>query len=41
MYFSDKIKYETHTLIGAGIVAMAIIFAVSWVIFNFRGIKNE
>ena len=41
MYFSDKIKYETHTVIGAGILGMAITFAVCWLIFNFRGIRNE
>ena len=41
MYFSDKFDYETHTVIGAGILGMAITFAVCWLIFNFRGIRNE
>jgi peptidoglycan/LPS O-acetylase OafA/YrhL len=41
MYFSDKIKYETHTVIGAGILGMAITFAICWLVFNFRGIRNE
>lgn len=41
MYFSDKLIYETHTLIGAGIIGMAITFAVCWLIFNFGGIRNE
>ncbi len=40
-YFSDRLDYETHTLIGAGIIGMAITFAVCWLIFNFGGIKNE
>ena len=40
-YFSEKLDYETHTLIGAGIIGMAITFAVCWLIVNFRGIKNE
>ena len=40
-YFSDRFDYETHTVIGAGIIGMAIIFAVCWLIFNFGGIKNE
>ena len=40
-YFSEKFDYETHTLIGAGIIGMAITFAVCWLIVNFRGIKNE
>ena len=41
MYFSDKLHYETHTIIGAGILGMAVIFAICWLIFNFRGIRNE
>ena len=41
MYFSDRLKYETHTLIGAGILGMAIVFAICWLVFNFRGIRNE
>ena len=41
MYFSDKFNYETHTIIGGGILGMAIIFTVSWLVFNFRGVRNE
>lgn len=41
MYFSDKFNYETHTIIGSGIVGMAVVFAVCWLVFNFRGIRNE
>jgi len=41
MYFSDKLKYETHTLIAAGILGMAVIFTICWLVFNFRGIRNE
>lgn len=41
MYFSDKINYETHTLIGAGILGMAVIFGVCWLVINFSGIRNE
>ena len=41
MYMSDKVKMETHTLIGTGILGMAIIFAVCWLVINFTGMKNE
>jgi peptidoglycan/LPS O-acetylase OafA/YrhL len=41
MYFSDKPNFETHTIIGAGILGMAVIFAVCWLVFNFRGVRNE
>jgi len=40
-YFSDKVKLETHTIIVAGILGMAVIFAICWLVFNFRGIRNE
>jgi peptidoglycan/LPS O-acetylase OafA/YrhL len=41
MYFSDRLKFESHTLIGAGILGMAIVFAICWLLFNFRGVGNE
>jgi peptidoglycan/LPS O-acetylase OafA/YrhL len=41
MYFSDKLKLDTQTIIGAGILGMAVIFAICWMVFNFRGVKNE
>jgi peptidoglycan/LPS O-acetylase OafA/YrhL len=41
MYFSDKLKLETHTIIGIGILGMAVTFTVCWLVFNFRGVRNE
>jgi peptidoglycan/LPS O-acetylase OafA/YrhL len=41
MYISDKTEYETHTIIGAGILVMAVTFFVCWLVFHFAGIKNE
>jgi peptidoglycan/LPS O-acetylase OafA/YrhL len=41
MYFSDKLKFETHTLIGAGILGMAVVFGICWLVFNYRGVRNE
>jgi hypothetical protein len=41
MYFSDRLHYETHTIIGGGILGMAVTFGVCWLFFNFRGIRNE
>jgi peptidoglycan/LPS O-acetylase OafA/YrhL len=41
MYFSDKMDYETHVFIGSGILGMALVFTVCWLIFNFRGVRNE
>ncbi len=31
MFFADSIKLERYSLIGAGILGMAIIYALSWV----------
>jgi peptidoglycan/LPS O-acetylase OafA/YrhL len=41
MYFSDKTRFESHTLIAAGMLGMAVVFALCWLFFNFRGIRNE
>ena len=41
MYFSDKMDYETHVFIGSGILGMALVFTVCWLIFNFTGVRNE
>jgi len=41
MYISDKTKWETHTLIGTGILGMAVIFLFSWLGVRFFGLKNE
>ena len=41
MYISDKINQPTHTVLGMGILGMAVIFAVCWVVISMTGIKNE
>jgi len=41
IFISDRIKLETEELLGAGILAMAVTFGVCWMVFNFRGIRNE
>jgi peptidoglycan/LPS O-acetylase OafA/YrhL len=41
MYFCDRINLPNHTLIGVGIVGMAVVFAVCWLVVNFTGLKNE
>jgi peptidoglycan/LPS O-acetylase OafA/YrhL len=41
IYISDKVKLESHSLIGAGVLGMAVIYAICWVVINFTGIKNE
>ena len=41
MYAASKTDYETHVYISAGILGMAVIYAICWLIFNFRGVRNE
>lgn len=41
MYVSDKTKLETDTLIGAGIVGMAVAFLLCWLGVRAFGIRNE
>jgi len=40
MYLSDKTTLESHSLIGAGILTMAIIFLLSWIGVKMYGVKN-
>ena len=35
MFFEDRMDLERSTLIGAGILGMALIFALSWVYHNY------
>jgi len=39
MYIADKGKYEIEMLFGWGILGMAVIFALSWVIHYIRATK--
>jgi peptidoglycan/LPS O-acetylase OafA/YrhL len=41
MYLADKLKTESDVMFGWGILSMAIVFALSWGYYNFRGIRNE
>ena len=41
MYYSDRIVLSNDALIGAGILGMAVIFAICWLVFHFRGVRNE
>jgi peptidoglycan/LPS O-acetylase OafA/YrhL len=41
MYISGKKDYEPHVFLSAGILGMAVIFALCWLVYNFRGVRNE
>jgi hypothetical protein len=41
MYISDKTTLEAHSLVGAGIAGMAVVFVLCWLGVKFFGMKNE
>jgi peptidoglycan/LPS O-acetylase OafA/YrhL len=41
IYLKDRVAMDVEILIGSGILGMGVIFALSWLYFNFRGIRNE
>jgi hypothetical protein len=41
MYISDKTTLPAHSLIGAGILGMAVVFLFSWLGVRIFGIRNE
>ncbi|HHV03374.1 MAG: hypothetical protein M0P40_03215 [Bacteroidales bacterium] len=41
IFLKDRVEIETEELLGTGILAMAMTFGISWLILNFKGIKND
>jgi len=41
LFIKDRITLDQEQLLGTGILGMAIIFAIVWLILNFRGVRNE
>jgi hypothetical protein len=39
-YFSDRLELETHSLINGGILGMAVIFCLCWIVFKLMGVKD-
>ena len=39
MYISDKVEVESHSLIGVGILVMALIFFFCWISIKVFGLK--
>jgi peptidoglycan/LPS O-acetylase OafA/YrhL len=41
LFIKDRVKLDTEELLGAGILGMALTFALCWLVINFRGVRNE
>ena len=40
LYLKDRVTFDTEVLLGTGILGMAVAFAVCWVIYYLRGLRN-
>lgn len=40
IYFSDKLTLHTHTLLGIGILGMAVIWVIMVIFFKIKGLKD-
>ena len=41
MYISDKTTLATHSLVGAGIAGMAVVFVLCWLGLKIFGLKHD
>jgi peptidoglycan/LPS O-acetylase OafA/YrhL len=41
IFLSDRVTFVPEELLGTGILAMAATFGITWLVLNFRGIRNE
>jgi hypothetical protein len=41
IYINDRIDIDTEVLIGSGVLGMAIVFAICWIVIHIRGVRNE
>lgn len=41
IYINDRLTMDTGQLLGTGILGMAVIFALCWLVLNFRGLHHE
>ena len=40
IWLKDRVAMDTEEVLGSGILAMAVIFGLSWVFVRFIGLKN-
>lgn len=41
IWLKDRVTLDTEEVLGAGILSMAIIFFLCWIIIRVRGVRNE
>ncbi len=41
IWLKDRVTFDTEQLLGTGILAMAVIWALCWLVVYWRGIRDE
>lgn len=41
IWFKDRVTIDTDHLLGAGILSMAVIFFVCWIVIRIKGLRHE
>jgi peptidoglycan/LPS O-acetylase OafA/YrhL len=41
IWLKDRVTLDTEEVLGAGILSMAVIFFLCWIVIRIRGIRNE
>ncbi|MCI0523364.1 MAG: hypothetical protein L0Y37_06900 [Bacteroidales bacterium] len=41
IWLKDRVTLDTEQVLGAGILSMAVIFFLCWIVIRIRGIRNE
>lgn len=41
IWLKDRVTLDTEQVLGAGILSMAVIFLLCWIVIRIRGMRNE
>lgn len=41
LWLKERIEFDSDELLGTGILGMALIFGISWLIIHFKGLAND
>lgn len=41
LFLKDRVRFDTEELLGTGILSMALVFGITWIILNAKGAVND
>lgn len=41
IWLKDRVQFDTEELLGTGILAMAVIYGITWLVLYVRGFRND